>query len=123
MKKIKIDEKVKTRLITLGIVVCVIVISAILIYTKSINKNNPSEEIVKCISEKAVLYVQTGCSHCQTQKDKFGDKLELLRIIDCTKTLEKCVEKGITSIPTWIFNDTHFKGVYEIEELKEIMGC
>ena len=118
-----IDEKVKSRLINLGIVIGVIIIALVIIYIQSSFVQDCSKDTAECIGERAVLYVQAGCSHCQVQKDKFGDKLELLEIVDCTKTTEKCVEVEIMSVPTWIFNNTHLKGVYEIEELKEIMGC
>ena len=117
------DEKIKRRLVSLVVIVFVIVISATLIYIKSINKNNPSEEIVKCISEKAVLYVQTGCSHCLKQKKEFGKYYGLLNVVDCTKTPEECIEAEIISVPTWVFNGTHIRGTHEVEELKEIMGC
>ncbi len=118
-----IDETIKSRLINLGIIISVILIAVGIIYVQSKYSPNPDEEIVKCIGSNSTLYVQEGCSHCQRQKDKFGDKLELLEIVDCTKTQEKCVEAEIMSVPTWICNDTHMKGVYEIEELKEIMEC
>ncbi len=113
----------KSLFINLGIIIGVILIAFIILYIKSLNYPNPQEELVKCIAEKATLYVQEGCSHCLNQQKKFGEKLGLLEIVDCTKTPEKCVEKGIMSIPTWIFNDTHIKGVYELEELKEMMNC
>jgi len=118
-----IDEQVKSRLINLGIVISVILIAVAIIYIQSRFSPNLDEELVKCIGANSTLYVQKGCSHCQTQKNKFGDKLELLEIVDCTKTPEECVEVGIMSVPTWIFNNTHIKGTYEIEELKEMMGC
>ena len=127
MKQIKpLDEKMldwKRTLITLGVIVGVIIFAVGVLYLKSISAKNPEEEIVKCIAEKSVLYVQEGCPHCLTQQQRFGDKLELLNIVDCTKTPKECILKGIRSIPTWIFNDTYITGSYSIEELKEMMGC
>ncbi len=112
----------KRNLITIGIIIGVILLAIGILYFKSGNAN-PDEKIVKCIAEKATLYVSTGCPHCQTQKNVFGEMVELLNIIDCTKDSNKCVEAGITNIPTWIFNDTYVKGSYKIDELKEMMGC
>lgn len=114
---------IKSFLITMGIILGVILFAIGILYFKSKIVHDPSEDIIKCISENSVLYVQAGCPHCETQKQKFGDKLELLNIIDCTKDTEECISKGIRFIPTWIFNNTYIEGDYSIEELKEMMNC
>jgi len=110
------------RIITAGIIVGIILLAIVLILIKT-NCANPSEEIVKCIANKSTLYIQTGCSHCLKQEYIFGKCYELINVVDCTKTPNKCVEAGIRAIPTWILNGTLIEGVYKIEELQEMMGC
>jgi len=44
--------------ITIIIVLGVIAISY---YALSKNETNPNDEFAKCVSEKAILYMQTGC--------------------------------------------------------------
>lgn len=109
--------------LTIGIIIGVIIFVIIILYFKSLNCANPQEELVKCISNNSVLYVQAGCSHCLKQENMFGKCSEMLNIIDCTKTPEKCIETGIRAIPTWEINGTLIEGIYEIEELKNMTGC
>ena len=113
----------KKNLITIGIIIGVILLATGILYLKSIKIHNPSEEIVKCIGEKATLYVQEGCPHCSLQIQKFGNMTNLLTIIDCTKTPSKCIDAGITNIPTWIIDGKKIKGTYSIDELKNMTKC
>ncbi len=114
----------KSLFINLGIIVGVVLIAFVALYIKSLlTCPNPSEEIVKCIANNSILYVQEGCSHCERQQEIFGECDKMLNIIDCTKTPEKCVAAEIGAIPTWIINGTLYKGIYKIDELKNMTGC
>jgi len=115
-------ESKKNILINLGIIIFVLLLVSTVFYFKS-KTNNPDEELVKCIGEKATLYIQEGCHACEKQKDKFGNKLELINVVDCTETTEICLEKNIRSVPTWIIGDKLIESVLKIDELKEIIGC
>ncbi len=115
------DENVKSRLINIGIVVGVIVITLGIIYVQSKYSPNPDEDIVKCIGANSTLYVQEGCSHCQTQESKFGKSKEFLNIIDCFYELDKC--QNISATPTWLINKELYAGVFSVEELKNMTGC
>ncbi|MBS3076313.1 hypothetical protein J4481_01060, partial [Candidatus Pacearchaeota archaeon] len=88
-----------------------------------LSKNHPEtpEEIVKCIGENSVLYVQLGCSHCKTQEDMFGKNLKYLEIIDCWFEKEKC--ENISGTPTWKIKGEYYKGVQSIKKLQELTGC
>ena len=121
-----VDERVKSRLITFGIIVGAIIIAGIIIYLQSYFIQDCSEEVAECIGKKATLYVQAGCHYCEIQEDKFGDKLELLNIVDCIENdenIQKCLDAEITGTPSWMINGKLHEGVYEIEELKNMTGC
>jgi glutaredoxin len=78
---------------------------------------------MKCISENAIMYSQTSCSHCITQKEILGDSKNLFNITECDKDLEKCNIAGITATPTWFIKDKKVEGVQSINQLKELTGC
>ena len=80
-----------------------------------------SEDIAKCIGQNSILYVQSGCPHCEKQLELFGDNKKYLNIIDCIDSPEKC--QNIIGVPTWIINGKQYSGVQSIEKLKELTGC
>ncbi len=83
-----------------------------------------STEIAKWIGEHSVLYIKTGCSHCKTQEDMFGDNIKYLNIIDGAKkeNEQKFIDAGINLVPTWVINGEQYAGTRTIEELKNLTG-
>ena len=114
------NKDTKTYLI-LGIIVIIIISSIFII--KNYNQGILNDKTAKCIAEKSVVYTQTGCSHCETQKEILGDYYNLFTEINCLNEPEKCSEAGITGTPTWIINGKKFEGVQTIKKLKESTGC
>lgn len=112
--------------LTLGIIVILITIG-IYYWKNSSSDNKPvSEEIMKCIAEKSVMYSQTSCSHCIQQKEILGNYTKLFNIIECDKSREetkKCLDEGITGTPTWIINKEKAEGIQSIKQLRELTGC
>ena len=113
MKKVN-----KSYLITIAIVI-IIAIIAITALTKEIPTT--TQEIAKCIGEKATLYVQLGCSHCETQEKMFGENLQYLNRVDCFYEVEKC--QDISGTPTWVIKGKEYTRVQSIEKLKELTNC
>lgn len=106
---------------TLIIIIAVLVFAFIVL-----DKPKPpvtTEEISKCIGKNSVLYVQLGCSHCKEQEDMFGNNTQYLTKVDCFFEREKCKEKEITATPSWIIKGQKYKGVQEIEILRNLTGC
>lgn len=101
------------------ILIILIIVLSILIISRDINEVD--ESIAKCIGENSVLYVQLGCSHCEKQKDLFGESAEYLNIIDCYYSPILC--ENISATPTWIINNSEYKGTYSIEDLQSLTGC
>ncbi len=100
-----------------------IIIVLLLIYFLIIPKNVPetTEEITICIGENSLLYVQLGCSHCETQEEMFGENTKHLNKIDCFYEPERC--EGIQGTPTWDIDGNLYSGVQEIDTLRELTGC
>ena len=109
-----------TTLITSLIIGVVIVMALALIIFKP--SPSVSEEDARCIGSRAVLFSQSGCVHCLIQLELFGDKQNLLTIVDCVK-VDWCLDAGIEATPTWQIENKTFEGVYSIDELKEMTGC
>lgn len=112
-------KKDHSKLITLGIIVLI----AVIVYFSLTNGPMPEtdEEVAKCIGENSVLYVQLGCSHCEVQKEMFGENQKYLNTVDCFYNNEECSE--IKGTPSWKIDGKIVTGVQEIVRLKELTGC
>jgi len=110
----------KNNLINILIVLAVLILALIiLLYPKS--EPNTDEQTAKCIGENSILYVQVGCPHCRTQEEMFGENLEHITIVDCWEQKELCTD--IIGTPSWKISNEIYRGVREINELKNLTGC
>lgn len=83
-----------------------------------------SESFAKCLTEKgAVMYGTDWCSHCNDQKDDFGDEFEYIDFVDCDVNKQACVEAGVTGYPTWIIDGESYPGRQELNRLASLTGC
>ena len=112
-------KKVKSQLITWGIILIIIIGS--IIYINSNKHPETPEEIAKCIAKNSVLYTQLGCHACEKQEEAFGDKYQYLNVVDCFYEQDKC--KEITATPTWKINGENYIGVQTIQYIKDLTGC
>ena len=112
-------KDLKIYLVLFGIVLFVIIGIYLLKDTPEVS----GEETARCIGQNSELYVQLGCSHCETQKELFRENVQYLNIIDCTVDKEKCIEVDIRGTPTWVINEEKVLGIQTIEQLKELTGC
>ncbi len=110
----------KNTWITFIVIVGVVVLA---IFLMKAPKPETDEETAKCIGENSEMYVRLGCTHCETQKEMFGEYVSYLKPIDCFFEREICAEKGIEATPTWIINGEKVVGTQEISKLKELTGC
>jgi len=104
----------------------ILILALILITNGCINNNSingANAETVKCISEKSTIYVSATCTACAAQKKIFGSQFENLNSVDCAEEAQKCLEAGISRVPTWIINGEKIVGLKSIDELKELTGC
>ncbi len=101
----------------------IIVIAIILgIYWVKGNGNG-SEALVQCIADNSQLIVKEGCPVCAAQEKIFEGYMGKFDLIDCSIESQKCIDLGITHVPTWIINGEKYEGVQSIEKLKELTGC
>ncbi len=87
-------------------------------------------QFAECLAEKgATFYGAFWCPHCQEQKALFGDAASKLPYVECS-TADKsaqtqiCIDKKITSYPTWILADGQIlNGAISLAELSEKTTC
>src|SRR3989339_1031473 len=82
------------------------------------------DEFATCLKDKgAVFYGAFWCSHCQATKKLFGTSQKLLPYVECSTAdgrsqVKACVDKKITSYPTWEFADgSRLEGEVTFEQL------
>lgn len=109
--------------IYLTLVVIVLIVIAGVYYFKNKTIATPELQTMKCISEKAVMYSQTDCSHCKQQKEILGEYSNLFTIVECDKQTDLCIKKEITGTPTWEINGKLYQGVKSIKELSDLTSC
>ncbi len=105
------------------IILVIIVIAIILIINYSGGNGNGSEALVQCIADNSQLIVKEGCPACASQEKILEDYMDKFDITDCSIEPQKCMDLGITHVPTWIINEEKYEGVQSIEKLKELTGC
>jgi len=88
------------------------------------------ENLAKCLTDKgAKFYGASWCSHCNNQKEMFGEAVQYLPYIECSakdskEQLSVCKDNNITSYPTWIFvDDSRESGEVSLQKLAEKTGC
>ena len=95
------------------LVVIILLFVGFLIYNSDYNSSIISEETARCLGEKCVLYVLTGCSHCQAQKEMFKANLQYLNITNCA--FGEC-PVGI-KVPTFVCGDKIYSGIQSAEQI------
>ena len=110
----------KDLMITISIVIVVLVLAYFVVISRD-GAPTTTEEVAKCIGENSILYVQLGCSACESQEELFGESYSNLNIIDCFYERDKC--EGIRVTPTWKISGELIEDVQSIKKLKELTGC
>ncbi|MFN3361538.1 MAG: vitamin K epoxide reductase family protein [Pseudanabaenaceae cyanobacterium] len=75
----------------------------------------------------AKMYGANWCPHCHDQLEKFGEAKRLVPYVECspnggpgTPPAKICVDKKITSYPTWEINGQFKVGVRSLQELADL---
>lgn len=84
----------------------------------------------ECLTESGTkMYGAYWCTHCNEQKQSFGEDAKYLKYIECSTLDGKgqtqvCIDAGITAYPTWKFGDgTKIEGFLPLEKLSQMSGC
>jgi glutaredoxin len=87
-------------------------------------------DVAKCLTQKGVImYGAYWCPHCAAQKKIFGDDFQFITYQECddagTNGNHKlCLEKGVTSYPTWIFpGQGNLVGEQQPASLAQLANC
>ena len=93
----------------------------------SAEENQARVDFAKFLTKnKIVMYSAWYCSHCQNQKDLFGqDALKELTIVECAnkgefKFNDVCVNKQIEATPSWEIDNEIITGTTSLKELAEL---
>ena len=113
-------KEIQNKILTITIILAVILIS---FFSLTKTSSETDQEVIKCIGEKAILFVQEGCPHCKTQETYFGENLNFLTIVSCTTDWQECIDEEIKGTPSWIIGGKKYTGVQSIEKLRELTGC
>jgi hypothetical protein len=88
------------------------------------------QKLAACIKASgATFYGAFWCSHCNDQKDMFGDAKKELPYVECSTADGRgqtpvCTAAKITGYPTWVFKDgSSESGALPFEELARKTGC
>jgi hypothetical protein len=115
-------KKEANKYLTYGIILLVIIVAIAILTTRFFQSTD--DEIAECIGKNSVLYIQTGCIHCENQLAMFGNNKDKLNIYNCMDdNWETCREKGLKGTPTWEINNQFYVGKQSIEKLKELTNC
>lgn len=81
--------------------------------------------LAQCLAERgAVMYGAEWCSHCQNQKNMFGDAFKYISYVECPKNPAQCLAAGINGYPTWTFpGGVRLEGEQELKKLAEAGEC
>ena len=86
------------------------------------------EALAKHLSDVGmVMYGAYWCSHCQNQKEMFGDAWKYIDYVECDAKGEngnpdECLAQGVEGYPTWIYQGQKYPGEYPLDKLAEISG-
>lgn len=88
------------------------------------------DEFATCLKDQgAIFYGAFWCTHCQNQKKLFGSSEKLLNYVECSTPdgrgqVPACIDKGVTSYPTWEFADgSRLNGEIPLQTLAEKTSC
>lgn len=94
------------------------------------NSSGSLDNFSQCLKDKgATFYGAFWCPHCQNQKKLFGKSTGFLPYVECStedgkSQLQVCLDKKITTYPTWEFSDGSRKtGELSLKELSDKTNC
>lgn len=114
-----------TKKIFLGTVIASVAAGAIFFESRKEIAVSSLDAFTRCLSEKGVImYGADWCSHCQSEKKKFGASFQYVSYVECPADPKRCLDAGVEGYPTWTFPDgKRLTGDRELSELSEASGC
>lgn len=124
------QKKSKNLVMWSVIIVFVIIVAGSFFIPKKTQAPGQLDSFAQCLKDKgAIFYGAYWCSHCNNQKEKFGDSKKLLPYVECSTPdgkgqLKVCEDAKIDGYPTWVFADgSRQSGEIPLEVLGQKTGC
>jgi hypothetical protein len=106
------------------IIFSTLVLLIILAITACQEKEPSYDALATCLTENgAKMYGTDWCSHCNSQKEEFGDSFKKIEFINCGIDRLRCREDEIEAYPTWIINEKKYVGSQKLSKLASLSGC
>lgn len=111
------------------VVVLVIVVLSVLLgwryFGRPAGEGSNLDAFAQCLRDKGVtMYGAEWCSHCQAEKDRFGESFRFVPYVECPNEPQKCLDAGIEGYPTWMWPDGRkLVGEQGLERLSQESGC
>ncbi|MSU55322.1 MAG: hypothetical protein EXS46_02160 [Candidatus Taylorbacteria bacterium] len=113
-----------------GIILLILTIGLLFYASKVSGGPSKYDGFAQCLGQKgATFYGAFWCPHCQKQKALFGKSKQYLPYVECSTPDSRgqtpiCIERKITTYPTWYFGDTSSStGEISLSVLAEKTGC
>ncbi|MDP3948777.1 MAG: hypothetical protein Q8Q17_02410 [bacterium] len=90
------------------------------------------DSFAQCLASKGItMYGAEWCSHCQNEKNRFGDSFRFVPYVECPADPNRCLSAGVNAYPTWIFpasladgpGDKKLVGEQGLQKLSDESGC
>jgi hypothetical protein len=111
------------------LIICLLILGTLLtVVLQSSGPAVPSgkyDTFAQCLaSQKLTMYGAVWCSHCKSEKARFGDSFKYVPYVECTENPDLCLKNGVEGYPTWIDQKgTKYTGEQGLEKLSSISGC
>jgi len=90
----------------------------------SVGEKKDANDFKICLREKEItLYVNTNDISKTLGNIGVQNYLEDIKIINCLRDNQVCLEKNIDSFPSWIIEDNIIQGDISIEKISELSKC
>src|SRR3989344_3430073 len=108
-----------------GLIVILIFAFLFLIFKGDNSQAKQLDEFAQCLSDRGVImYGAEWCSHCQAQKELFGQSFRYVNYVECPQDPQKCLAAGIEAYPTWLTPDGQkLVGEQSLETLSQKTNC
>ena len=125
-----IKNNIKIFIFTIGLLILGTIVSVLLQSDNRSPEPGKYDAFATCLKDKgAVFYGAFWCAHCQSQKKLFGSSQKLLPYVECSSAdgqgqTQECIDKKITSYPTWEFVDgSRLNGEIPLQQLADKTSC
>jgi len=89
--------------------------------------DDDATKLAKCLrAKKFRLYCWMDTEvypECTEQREMFGPGFRYIYYFDCYNERLPCSFNNVDSFPTWMQNQTKYRGLKTLEQLREISGC